>query len=168
MTVTFGFDPALVARAARAGDPTRTPPWLRQLPAFSIDRLEPVWTGGDRSHAGKRGAADRPGRAGPAQRVGHPDRLGGLRHPARLRGRRIRRRDPARLTARVRPARRRTGGASVFSLVGGLFANQSGGSSDQSVISGGLDGAAEVSCARWAGCRRNGTSCQPVLGGVES
>ncbi|MEX5632823.1 Dyp-type peroxidase [Parafrankia sp. FMc2] len=44
LTVTFGFGPGLVARAA--GD-AAVPPWLRALPAFAVDRLEPAWTGGD-------------------------------------------------------------------------------------------------------------------------
>ncbi|CAO5238627.1 hypothetical protein FAGKG844_250041 [Frankia sp. AgKG'84/4] len=43
-TVTFGFGPDLVARAA--GD-AAVPSWLRALPPFSIDRLDPAWTGGD-------------------------------------------------------------------------------------------------------------------------
>ena len=42
LTVTFGFGPEFVARAGGAG-----PVWLKPLPAFSIDRLEPAYTGGD-------------------------------------------------------------------------------------------------------------------------
>ncbi|RQP09154.1 MAG: Dyp-type peroxidase [Microbacteriaceae bacterium] len=42
LTVTFGFGPGLVARAG--GD---APEWLAPLPAFSIDRLEDAWSGGD-------------------------------------------------------------------------------------------------------------------------
>ncbi|WP_200331542.1 Dyp-type peroxidase [Leucobacter sp. L43] len=44
LTVTFGFGPALVARAA---GPSAIPEWLRPLPAFTIDRLEPGWSDGD-------------------------------------------------------------------------------------------------------------------------
>lgn len=44
LTVTFGFGPEFVARAG-AGD-TR-PGWLRPLPAFTIDRLDPAWNDGD-------------------------------------------------------------------------------------------------------------------------
>lgn len=43
LTVTFGFGAGLVARAAPAAAPT----WLRPLPAFSIDRLEPAFSDGD-------------------------------------------------------------------------------------------------------------------------
>ncbi|WP_420481463.1 Dyp-type peroxidase [Arthrobacter jiangjiafuii] len=43
LTVTFGFGPALVALAA----PEKSPPWLKPLPAFGIDRLKPEYTGGD-------------------------------------------------------------------------------------------------------------------------
>ena len=43
LTVTFGFGPALVALAA----PDKAPPWLKPLPAFGIDRLQPEYTGGD-------------------------------------------------------------------------------------------------------------------------
>ncbi|MEV1129051.1 Dyp-type peroxidase [Agromyces sp. NPDC049794] len=43
LTVTFGFGPALVARAGDAAAPA----WLRPLPAFSIDRLQSVWSDGD-------------------------------------------------------------------------------------------------------------------------
>jgi len=42
LTVTFGFGPGLVSRAAG-----EAPAWLRPLPAFGIDRLDPAWTGGD-------------------------------------------------------------------------------------------------------------------------
>ncbi|MBC7442366.1 MAG: Dyp-type peroxidase [Ramlibacter sp.] len=42
LTVTFGFGAALVARAGGAA-----PGWLKPLPAFTVDRLEPAWTGGD-------------------------------------------------------------------------------------------------------------------------
>lgn len=42
LTVTFGFGPALVARARAAA-----PDWLRPLPAFSLDRLQPAWSDGD-------------------------------------------------------------------------------------------------------------------------
>lgn len=44
LTVTFGFGPRLVARAV--GD-AALPPSLGPLPAFTIDRLDPAWTGGD-------------------------------------------------------------------------------------------------------------------------
>ena len=44
LTVTFGFGPELVRRAA---GPTEHPSWLRPLPAFSVDRLEDAWSGGD-------------------------------------------------------------------------------------------------------------------------
>lgn len=43
LTVTFGFGPGLVARAA----PAAAPAWLRPLPAFSIDRLDPAFSDGD-------------------------------------------------------------------------------------------------------------------------
>ena len=43
LTVTFGFGPALVALAS----PGLAPAWLRPLPAFGIDRLEPAYSGGD-------------------------------------------------------------------------------------------------------------------------
>ncbi|WP_448006405.1 Dyp-type peroxidase [Agromyces bauzanensis] len=43
LTATFGFGPALVARAGAAAAPA----WLRPLPAFSIDRLQPAWSDGD-------------------------------------------------------------------------------------------------------------------------
>ena len=42
LTVTFGFGPGLVARAAGA-----SPTWLRPLPAFAIDRLDPSYGDGD-------------------------------------------------------------------------------------------------------------------------
>ncbi len=42
LTVTFGFGPELVARAARPA-----PTWLRPLPAFTIDRLQPELSEGD-------------------------------------------------------------------------------------------------------------------------
>ncbi|HSP52927.1 MAG TPA: Dyp-type peroxidase [Cryobacterium sp.] len=42
LTVTFGFGPALVAVAGGEG-----PGWLRPLPAFTIDRLQPEWNDGD-------------------------------------------------------------------------------------------------------------------------
>ncbi|MFO7689536.1 MAG: Dyp-type peroxidase [Cryobacterium sp.] len=42
LTVTFGFGPGLVSRAGGA-----LPSWLRRLPAFSVDRLEPAWNDGD-------------------------------------------------------------------------------------------------------------------------
>ena len=43
LTVTFGFGPALLALAA----PSLAPAWLRPLPEFGIDRLQPAYTGGD-------------------------------------------------------------------------------------------------------------------------
>ena len=42
LTVTFGFGAELVARAGAVA-----PPWLRPLPAFSIDRLRPEYGDGD-------------------------------------------------------------------------------------------------------------------------
>ncbi len=42
LTVTFGFGPEFVARAKGAG-----PSWLRPLPAFSVDRLQPEYSDGD-------------------------------------------------------------------------------------------------------------------------
>jgi dye decolorizing peroxidase len=42
LTVTFGFGPGLVARTAKPA-----PGWLRPLPAFTVDRLEDAWSGGD-------------------------------------------------------------------------------------------------------------------------
>ncbi|GAB2476212.1 Dyp-type peroxidase [Xylanimonas ulmi] len=44
LTVTFGFGPGLVERAAGPG---AVPAWLRPLPAFGVDRLEDRWCGGD-------------------------------------------------------------------------------------------------------------------------
>ncbi|MGP4030771.1 Dyp-type peroxidase [Pseudarthrobacter sp. 1C304] len=43
LTVTFGVGPGLVA----AVDPSRAPGWLKPLPAFSIDRLQPEFSDGD-------------------------------------------------------------------------------------------------------------------------
>lgn len=43
LTVTFGFGPEFVRRA----DPTAVPEWLRPLPAFGVDRLQPAWNDGD-------------------------------------------------------------------------------------------------------------------------
>ena len=43
LTVTFGLGPGLVA----AVDPARAPGWLKPLPAFSIDRLQPGFCDGD-------------------------------------------------------------------------------------------------------------------------
>jgi dye decolorizing peroxidase len=45
LTVTFGFGPELVRRAL-TGSAT-APAWLRPLPAFTVDRLEDAWSGGD-------------------------------------------------------------------------------------------------------------------------
>ncbi|MDR6866692.1 dye decolorizing peroxidase [Microbacterium resistens] len=42
LTVTFGFGPGLVARAGG-----ESPGWLRPLPAFGIDRLQPEYGDGD-------------------------------------------------------------------------------------------------------------------------
>lgn len=42
LTVTFGFGPALVARAGGS-----TPSWLAPLPAFRVDRLQPGFSEGD-------------------------------------------------------------------------------------------------------------------------
>ena len=42
LTVTFGFGPGFVARAGGAA-----PAWLRPLPAFGIDRLQPEYGDGD-------------------------------------------------------------------------------------------------------------------------
>lgn len=42
LTVTFGFGPGFVSRAEGSG-----PTWLRPLPAFSIDQLQPEFTDGD-------------------------------------------------------------------------------------------------------------------------
>ncbi|WP_424346621.1 Dyp-type peroxidase [Kocuria sp. CH-021] len=43
LTVTLGFGARLLGLVA----PDRAPAWLRPLPAFSIDRLEERWSGGD-------------------------------------------------------------------------------------------------------------------------
>jgi dye decolorizing peroxidase len=43
LTVTFGFGPGLVA----AVDPAVAPAWLRPLPAFTVDRLQPAFSDGD-------------------------------------------------------------------------------------------------------------------------
>ncbi|RMI04885.1 Dyp-type peroxidase [Cellulomonas triticagri] len=45
LTVTFGFGPELVRRAATGSD--AAPSWLRPLPPFTIDRLDPAWSDGD-------------------------------------------------------------------------------------------------------------------------
>ena len=42
LTVTFGFGPGLVSVAGG-----EAPGWLRPLPAFTIDRLQPEWSDGD-------------------------------------------------------------------------------------------------------------------------
>ena len=42
LTVTFGFGPSLVAVAGGLA-----PGWLKPLPAFTIDRLQPEWNDGD-------------------------------------------------------------------------------------------------------------------------
>ena len=42
LTVTFGFGPGLVAAAGGTA-----PTWLRPLPAFGVDRLDPAWGDGD-------------------------------------------------------------------------------------------------------------------------
>ena len=44
LTVTFGFGPEFVTRAAGS---EALPEWLRPLPPFTIDRLEPAWNDGD-------------------------------------------------------------------------------------------------------------------------
>ncbi|MBF6301731.1 Dyp-type peroxidase [Nocardia amamiensis] len=44
LTVTVGFGPAVFEVA---GLERHRPSWLRPLPPFAIDRLEPAWTGGD-------------------------------------------------------------------------------------------------------------------------
>ncbi|RUL92456.1 Dyp-type peroxidase [Verrucosispora sp. FIM060022] len=44
LTVTFGFGPGLFAAA---GLDERRPPSVVDLPSFSIDRLQPRWSGGD-------------------------------------------------------------------------------------------------------------------------
>ncbi|WP_311214605.1 MULTISPECIES: Dyp-type peroxidase [unclassified Arthrobacter] len=43
LTVTFGFGPGIIDTVA----PARSPLWLKDLPAFSVDRLVPEFTGGD-------------------------------------------------------------------------------------------------------------------------
>lgn len=43
LTITFGFGPEFVRRA----DPSAVPPWLKPLPEFTIDRLQPSWSDGD-------------------------------------------------------------------------------------------------------------------------
>ncbi|ASE11286.1 MULTISPECIES: Dyp-type peroxidase [Kocuria] len=43
LTVTVGFGP----RAMELVDRTRSPSWLRPLPAFGVDRLQPRWGQGD-------------------------------------------------------------------------------------------------------------------------
>ncbi|MDJ0349903.1 Dyp-type peroxidase [Cryobacterium sp. PH29-G1] len=42
LTVTFGFGPGLVAAAGGTA-----PTWLRPLPPFGVDRLDPAWGDGD-------------------------------------------------------------------------------------------------------------------------
>jgi len=42
LTVTFGFGPGLVALAGGTA-----PSWLRPLPAFGVDQLDPAWGDGD-------------------------------------------------------------------------------------------------------------------------
>ncbi|MGK9147164.1 Dyp-type peroxidase [Plantibacter flavus] len=44
LTVTFGFGPEFVTRAA---DASAKPAWLGPLPAFTIDQLDPAWNDGD-------------------------------------------------------------------------------------------------------------------------
>ncbi|MFB7877760.1 Dyp-type peroxidase [Nocardia sp. NPDC056064] len=44
LTITVGFGPGLFTAA---GVEDRRPPWLRPLPAFPIDRLDPAYTGAD-------------------------------------------------------------------------------------------------------------------------
>jgi len=44
LTVTFGFGPEFVTRAA---DTSAKPAWLGPLPAFTIDQLDPAWNDGD-------------------------------------------------------------------------------------------------------------------------
>ncbi len=44
LTITVGFGPGLFTAA---GIPDRSPSWLRPLPAFPIDRLDPAYTGAD-------------------------------------------------------------------------------------------------------------------------
>ncbi|WP_061963163.1 Dyp-type peroxidase [Demequina aurantiaca] len=43
LTVTFGFGPGALDRAATS----KRPSWLRPLPAYDIDKLEERWSGGD-------------------------------------------------------------------------------------------------------------------------
>lgn len=43
LTVTFGFGPGVLDRV----DAALRPSWLKQLPAFTIDKLADEWTGGD-------------------------------------------------------------------------------------------------------------------------
>lgn len=45
LTVTFGFGPELVRRAAVGAG--AVPSWLRPLPPFGVDRLEDAWNDGD-------------------------------------------------------------------------------------------------------------------------
>lgn len=45
LTVTFGFGSELVRRALTGSQVA--PAWLRALPAFTVDRLEEAWSGGD-------------------------------------------------------------------------------------------------------------------------
>lgn len=48
LTMTFGFGPELVRRGTAGAAQDATPPtWLRPLPAFTVDRLEDAWSGGD-------------------------------------------------------------------------------------------------------------------------
>ncbi|WP_426737569.1 Dyp-type peroxidase [Plantibacter sp. 2H11-2] len=44
LTVTFGFGPEFVTRAANT---SARPTWLGPLPAFTIDQLDPAWNDGD-------------------------------------------------------------------------------------------------------------------------
>lgn len=44
LTITIGFGPSLFAKVGRETD---RPLWLQELPAFSIDRLDQAWCGGD-------------------------------------------------------------------------------------------------------------------------
>lgn len=44
LTITVGFGPELFTRAEMA---ERRPSWLRQLPPFPVDRLDPAYTGAD-------------------------------------------------------------------------------------------------------------------------
>lgn len=43
LTITVGFGPELVRRV----NPARVPTWLSDLPAFSLDQLDPAFSGGD-------------------------------------------------------------------------------------------------------------------------